>query len=125
MQVNYEKALNKRAELKLKKHSNSKIAICNLVFFSLASLFGVGVFICFYKSILGIVLGCIMALSILSIDIFLAKRIRKKFLSENIDYKNNIEKVNKQINEILYGVDKLTKNSLEVLKKESGKYAEE
>ncbi len=125
LQVHYENALNKRAEIKLKKHSKSIAAICNLAFFSLAGLFGAGVFIYFLKNILSIVVASVIALSIFALDVFCIKRIRKKFLSENIDYKNNVELVDKEIKEILFSVKNLTKSKQVMIDSQRGQYAKE
>ncbi len=114
LQVSYETALNKKAEIKFKKHSKSIASICNLAFFSLAGLLGVGVFIYFYKSILSIVLGGLSALCILTLDSFIIKRIKKRFSNEKIKYQSEIEIVEKEIKEILSKVEKLAKEKKKI-----------
>ena len=107
LQVNYETALNKRAEINYKKHSKTKIAICNVAFCSLATLFGIGVFIYFLKSLLSIVIASIFVISLFVLNFFSIKRIRKKFLKENIDCENKTKIINTEIEEILQIVNKL------------------
>ncbi len=125
LEVYYETALNKRAEIKIKKHSKSKIAICNLAFCSLATLFGVGVFIYFYKSILSIILATLFATLIFFIDFICIVKIKKKFANENQDYVKKIEQVNSEIKEILYNVDLLAKKEQEKLGCDRGEYEKE
>ncbi len=83
LQVCYESALNKKAEIKSKKHSKSIALICNLAFFSLAGLFLVGVFIYFFKSLLSIILASIVGLFIFALDIIAVKKIKKRIYKEN------------------------------------------
>ncbi len=123
LEVYYETALNKRAEIQIKKHSKSKWAIFSLAFFSLAGLFLIGVFIYFLKSIMSIALGGVIALLGLALDIFFTKRIRKKFLSENIDYENKILLVNNEIKDILSNANNLIKNAPIQKDKNRGQYA--
>ncbi len=109
LQVYYETALNNRAEIEFKKHSKSKRAICILAFFSLAGLFFAGVFIYFLKSLISIAIGGVVALSILALDMFFAKKIKKKFLSENIDNEIKIKKADQEIRQMLLFVKDLIK----------------
>ncbi len=117
LQVYYETALNKRAEIEFNKHSKSIVAICNLAFFSLAGLFLVGVFIYFLKSLISVAIGGVVALFILAMDIFLASKIKKNFLSENISYQTKISQVENDINQILSNACNHANNAQEKMNK--------
>ena len=119
LQVYYENALNKKAEIKLNKHSKSKTSICFLAFFSLLALVGIGVFIYFLKNVLSVVLGMAFALCIVAVDIVLAKKIGKKFIKENKDYILVLERVDEEIDCILKTADALAnRKSIETKKGE-------
>ena len=115
LQVSYETALNKRANIKFNKHSKSKIAICNVAFCSLASLFGVGVFIYFYKSILSIILASLFATLIFFIAFICMKKIKKKIAKENQDFIDKTKMIDEEIKEILSSVNNLAKKEQENL----------
>ncbi len=125
LQVYYETALNKKAEIKFKKHSRSISAICNVAFFSLAGLLGIGVFIYFYKTFLSIVLGSILALMVLTLDVLAIKGIKKRFLGERKDFSHKMQMIDKEIKEILSSVNVLTKKGQTQTKLDRGLYEKE
>ena len=109
LQVYYETALNKSAELKLYKHSKSKTAILKVAVLSLAVVFGVGVFIYFLKNVLTIALGGALALCTLTLDLFIVSKIKKLIIKENKDCAMNLEMIEEEIKGILQNARALTK----------------
>ena len=124
LQVCYETNLNKKAEIKFNKHSKSRTAICSLAIFSLAVVVCVGVFICFFKTILSVTLGLAMILSVFIIDFFMIKRIKITFLKENENYKNKIQLVENETKKILVKVNSFIENKVK-LENGRSQYAKE
>lgn len=110
LQVYYEFALNNLSDIKIKKHSKSKVRICNLSFFSVALLFGAGVFIYFLKSTLALILGGVFALGVIGAVIPLSFAIKKLYIKENNVYQIRKGQLEKEIQEVLLEVKSLTQN---------------
>ena len=111
LEVYYQRAINDRAQINIKKHSKSKGRFFRTILFSVTFLLGVGVFIYLSKTLLSLILGIIFASIILGCVKFFAVKIRKIYIKENNVYLEKLKQIEDEIAFILSEVYSLTKKT--------------
>lgn len=110
LQVDFEFALNERAQLEYKKHSRSKMATLITSVLTIALLFGCGMLV-FLPKLFFSVLGCVLGVLICTASVYASLLIKKLYNKENIVFEQKKQDFNQKIDDVLQEVKRLTKGA--------------